>query len=691
MDVGANNRFTIDFRGISTVRTYTIIITRAAGNAPAAPSAPRLTSLGDAAGGLNLEWDALAGADSYRLRWRRKAEPGAGINPWMPSDRGETAASPKMLRGLQAGMYEAQVAGFNTAGLGAWSPAASGSATAPAITLTPAAARKIYGAADPEIVYTAMLADSDTAAEVFASAPLARARGEDADDYAFMAVEPLPLNAAFRAKYAHFSVIIAGDAQFTIAPKSLTYASTAADKVYDGGDTPPADLGGAFNGAVVATLNGIDIDDTADGRLRIEGGAYAGSAAGDAQTLSGFTLAGAAAGNYALTATVRGDIRRLAVTYTDTADARAYDGSADVTGTLDDGVFAPPLIDGDAVNVDASGAMFADADAGTAKPISGLSASGAASGNYDITFTAAGDITPKEVRVGAVVLTKVYDGDASLAAAEIGSGAVTTGVDSETLSLRLAAGSGGEYAKVNAGSGITLNNLSGADFALAEDGSAKAANYALPASITATGTISKRPLRVRAKNLSAEMPPTDNLEDLSRVTVLSGTFGEGLVAPDTAAQVLRGAIAFGAQSGSAAPIERGTLAVTSGLPGGNYALFFIEGVFTYLDPNRPTLVLTPTTTTRVYGAAEPAEFAYSIAPQSGSSFESGDDATSMFFTANPIVRAESAINNAGAYDFRLAEAPQFASGIREKYNFLIADGAQYTITKKPLTFSATAG
>ena len=680
------------FDGATKRAEIEIFLVRATGNPLGAPGAPRVAAASDAAGGLSIAWDALSGADSYRMRWRRQAEPGSGAGAWQPGENGETAASPKMLRNLIAGAYDVQIAGFNAAGLGAWSPAASAEAAVPTITLTPQAASKVYGAADPAISYTAALADGDTAAQVFSSVPLVRAPGETAGEYAYRAKEPLPLETAFRAKYAHYSVVVAGAAAFTISRKPLDYASTTADKVYDGATTPPADLGGAFSGAVSATVNGVAIDDTIAGRLFIGGGAYADAAVGDDKTLSGFTLAGAAAANYQLRADVRGDIRRRAVTYADTADARAYDGGVTVSGALDDGVWTPPLVSGDQVGVDASGARFEDADVGAAKAVTGLSASGAAAGNYDITFAVSGDITPREAVVGAVVLHKVYDGGNSLAGAEVASGSVT-GAGSESLQLRLKSDASGAYASVNAAGGIALSGIDGGDFELAASGGAKASNYRLPSAITASGTIAKRPLHVRANNLSDDAPPTAGLGDLSRVTVLSGVAGTGLVAPDTAAQVLQGAIAFGARvaDGDTAPIQRGTLAVKSGLPGDNYELVFIEGVFTYLDPNRATLVLTPTTTTRVYGAPEPGEFAYTVAPQAGSNFAAGHSAATMFFTTNPVVRADAANNNAGAYDFLLAASPQYAAGIRATYNFLIADGAQYTITPKPLHFTATAG
>ena len=60
------------------------------------------------------------------------------------------------------------------------------------------------------------------------------------------------------------------------------------------------------------------------------------------------------------------------------------------------------------------------------------------------------------------------------------------------------------------------------------------------------------------------------------------------------------------------------------------------------------------------GEAEPSEYEYTVAPKSGSSFVSGDDASTMFFTSNPLTRAEG--NDVGEYEFSLVAAPVVRGG-----------------------------
>ncbi|MGR3984412.1 MAG: fibronectin type III domain-containing protein, partial [Gammaproteobacteria bacterium] len=112
------------------------------------------------------------------------------------------------------------------------------------------------------------------------------------------------------------------------------------------------------------------------------------------------------------------------------------------------------------------------------------------------------------------------------------------------------------------------------------------------------------------------------------------------------------------------------------------------------------LVITPTTITRAYGDAAPGEYSYTIAPQAGSTFESGDTAATGFFTANPLsvtmpdtsLPGNEFINPsaAGGYPFKLADSPAYAGGIDAKYDFVLAADAGYTITPKEITFTGRA-
>ncbi|MDA7957460.1 MAG: YDG domain-containing protein, partial [Gammaproteobacteria bacterium] len=111
-----------------------------------------------------------------------------------------------------------------------------------------------------------------------------------------------------------------------------------------------------------------------------------------------------------------------------------------------------------------------------------------------------------------------------------------------------------------------------------------------------------------------------------------------------------------------------------------------------------TLVITPTTLTRVYGEAAPTEFAFTVAPQSGSAFATGDSASTTFFDSNPLTLAgaDDDVAAAGTYRFQFKDADtsttglqiDYATGIDTKYDFVLAD-AVYTITPKEITFTST--
>lgn len=131
-------------------------------------------------------------------------------------------------------------------------------------------------------------------------------------------------------------------------------------------------------------------------------------------TVSGFGLAGAAAGNYTLVlpTNLTADILPAPLTLSGiTAQGRVYDGTA-TAATSGTAIITP--IAGDNVSLAGSlTALFADKTVGTNKPITfgGLTLTGDDAGNYILSFpelTAA--ITPYTLDVaGLVALSRVYD------------------------------------------------------------------------------------------------------------------------------------------------------------------------------------------------------------------------------------------------------------------------------------------
>ncbi|MGR3984853.1 MAG: YDG domain-containing protein [Gammaproteobacteria bacterium] len=105
-------------------------------------------------------------------------------------------------------------------------------------------------------------------------------------------------------------------------------------------------------------------------------------------------------------------------------------------------------------------------------------------------------ITPRPVAVAAVKLTKTYDGNPAVTGATLSGGAITTGVSGEGLTLALADVTDGEYASTDVGDPVTLRDIDSADFKLVAVSPVKSGNYMLPASITASGAITRRTLTV---------------------------------------------------------------------------------------------------------------------------------------------------------------------------------------------------
>jgi len=196
-----------------------------------------------------------------------------------------------------------------------------------------------------------------------------------------------------------------------ITPKSLTGSFTVdATKPYDAGTG--ANVTGRFLSGVIGLDDCTLSDGTAD---------YASKNVGNGITVSlaGATLAGADKDNYNLTSVTDTSAnitpKDIAVTGI-AADNKVYDATTNAVINISGAVLSG-VVPGDTVNLSTAGATgtFADKNAGIGKTvdISGLSLSGADSGNYNLTSTSAtatADITPGTLTVTATGENKVYDG-----------------------------------------------------------------------------------------------------------------------------------------------------------------------------------------------------------------------------------------------------------------------------------------
>jgi hypothetical protein len=217
----------------------------------------------------------------------------------------------------------------------------------------------------------------------------------------------------------------------TITARWTTASVTAANKAYDG--TTIAILTSCTLSGLVGA-DAVDCSGTATFDTSKVG-------TGKTVSVSGITLTGAAAGNYALTSamgTTTAAITAIVVTPVPNVGDKAYDGtrSATVTSCTVGGVLT-----GDAVGCTGS-AAFDDPHAGSMKTVrvTNVTLTGTGAGNYTLQpgggevqalqeWTTTADIQPLTITAAVTVANKTYDGSttATLGACSL-SGVVVTDV-----------------------------------------------------------------------------------------------------------------------------------------------------------------------------------------------------------------------------------------------------------------------
>ena len=213
----------------------------------------------------------------------------------------------------------------------------------------------------------------------------------------------------------------------TVNAKVLTVTGIAANnKVYDGTTNATLILS---NAVLVGVLNGDAVTLDTTNAL----GAFVDENAGTNKlvTVSGLALLGADAGNYTLTQpTIDADITPASLTVTGiTASDKAYDGTT--TAILNtNSVTLNGVISGDAVALNTAGAAgaFTDPNVGTNKTVSvsGLTLSGAAAGNYNLTpLSLTASITPADPTVTAWPTASAITYGQTLAASTLSGGSAT--------------------------------------------------------------------------------------------------------------------------------------------------------------------------------------------------------------------------------------------------------------------------
>ena len=429
----------------------------------------------------------------------------------------------------------------------------------------------------------------------------------------------------------------------TISKASLTLTAATDSKTYDGTTTSVGVVGVSGNVAsdtVVATQVFASKNALGTGNSTL-------------QVNTGYTIKDALnadmSGNYTITtATATGTINKATLSLIATSDSKTYDGTTNSTvGVSVTGKAAPDTV--------VATQAFADKNVlGTGNSILQIApgytikdANNAdMSGNYvvNVSATAAGTISPATASIAAA---KTYDGVATLAAPQI----TISGVNGETLSYTGTALLQSANVRDNAS-----NYVSGLT-ALADNGSALAANYVLPSQTAAsarnTVTISKASATVTAGS------STTTYSGVAQT--ISGFTATGLVNGETEA-VLTGV------TSSATGTNAGTYTSTASGTDGNYNLTFVNGALTI---NKANATVTAGSSTTTYTG-----LAQSVSGFTATGLVNGE--TTSVLTG--VTTSGGTGTNAGTY-------ASTASGTATNYNLTFVDGA-LTINKAHLTVTA---
>ena len=306
---------------------------------------------------------------------------------------------------------------------------------------------------------------------------------------------------------SNYNLTSVSDAKADITAKPITGSFTAADKEYDGNAN--------------ATITGRAVSDEVSGDdVSLSGG----TASFDDKNVgtdkpvngTGFSLAGADAGNYTLSsvADTTADITAKSVTGSFTTADKEYDGNTDatVTGRSLDGT-----IDGDDVSLSGGTATFDNKNVGTDKDVTlnGATLSGADASNYELTSVdkATADITAKELTGSFTANDKEYDGNTDATVADRSLPGVV-GTDDVSLDV-----SGAQFDNKNVGTDKDVTAslaLSGAD----------ASNYVL------SSTTASAKADITAKSITGSFTAADKVYDGNTDATVTGRTLNGAIDGD---------------------------------------------------------------------------------------------------------------------------------------------------------------
>ncbi len=343
----------------------------------------------------------------------------------------------------------------------------------------------------------------------------------------------------------------------TIDKKVLTVigAVVTSPKTYNGNDVA------LITGALLSGVVFPDVVSVSGG------GTYADANVGTAKPVTAaLVLGGGGAGNYTLTQPtgLSGDIvvKALTVTGAVVTSPKTYNGNdvAFITGALLSGVVSP-----DVVSV-SGGGTYADANVGTAKPVTAaLVLGGGGAGNYTLTQPTglSGDIVTKVLTPSITASNKLYDGSQT---ANLLTQTVATVVSGETVTL-IVGTSVFDTKNVGTGKTVTATGLT--------LGGGDAGNYVLSATTaTTTANITAILLTVIANNQVACQNAT--------FTFLGTEFTSPTTPLPLSEAVAGVTLTFSAGTATAGtfPIVPSAATGTGGFMASNYNITYTDGTFT---------------------------------------------------------------------------------------------------------------
>jgi hypothetical protein len=340
------------------------------------------------------------------------------------------------------------------------------------------------------------------------------------------------------ANAADYSVNSTATTTANITARPLTVTAQGNDKVYDGTTTATVSL----------SDNRVSGDTLVDG---YGGASFADKNVGNAKpvTVTGVSITGADAGNYAANTSANASANILVrqITVTAVSDTKVYDGTTSSTGV--------PLITGGLGTGDSGvfSQTFGNKSAATGKTLvpGGAVTDGNSGNNYNVTFVnnASGVITPLGITGSITASDKVYDGTT---AATISTHMLSGVLGSDNVSC---VGGVATFADKNVGVGKTVTatglSLSGGD----------AVNYSVNDTATTTANVTTRALTIAAQG-------NDKVYDGTTTATVS--LSDNRVAGDTLVDGYSGASFADKNVGNAKPVTVTGVSIT-GADAGNYA------------------------------------------------------------------------------------------------------------------------